>query len=559
MKICSKALGLWTLTVMLFLVASTRGGAQAVDPLIVKMAANEKQMLAKVSKYAPLVETYLQLVGKDGELPITDRYFLHRVSLGKTLNETAYEAPGKHVSRFSEIADSLRFAPLLVHRAPLSFDTGGFIEMLSPDIRGFDPTNYKIDFFRNEFLGSLKTSVFDVTPAKKTGYFRGRLWIDADGHLVRFLGTFSDDRSHSHPRYVHFDSWRVNVKDRDWLPAAIYIEETLPEGTLHGQVRVWGYGLQDYLHGRSSNVTVTVDNAVDHSENGSDVDPVSAMQSWKDLATDNILDKMERAGILAPRGSFDKILDQIVVNLSVPNDLSFSEPVHCRILLTTPIEATTVGNTILLSKGLIETLPSEEAIASVIAFELAHLVKSTAVDTRFSFADRMMFADREVSKQLALGHPAQENERAAVVAVALLNKSMYADKLDNISLYYQQMLTDVGRLRDLYRPGIGDSLVSPAGKPWVLAALAGKGPHLEPANPQQLAALPLGSNLVVDPWSGEVRLSDAPRVLPRSVDEKRPFSVVPVYVRLKGVTTVAAGSQAKEESASNRGANGGSE
>ena len=51
------------------------------------------------------------------------------------------------------------------------------------------------------------------------------------------------------------------------------------------------------------------------------------------------------------------MLDQIVTNLVVPNNIQLSLPVHCRIMLTDTIETTTVGNTILVSKGLIDTMP----------------------------------------------------------------------------------------------------------------------------------------------------------------------------------------------------------
>ena len=57
--------------------------AQAQDPLIVRMAANENLMLASFSKHAPLVETYLQMMSKSGKTPVTDRYFLHRIDLGR--------------------------------------------------------------------------------------------------------------------------------------------------------------------------------------------------------------------------------------------------------------------------------------------------------------------------------------------------------------------------------------------------------------------------------------------------------------------------------------------
>jgi hypothetical protein len=282
-----------------------------------------------------------------------------------------------------------------------------------------------------------------------------------------------------------------------------------------------------------------VDNAVDRSDDGVDVDPLAALEEWRNLAAGNVLDRLERAGILAPQSSFDRVLEQIVVNLSVPSDLTFTEPVHCRVMLTTPIEATTVGNTILISKGLIETLPTEGAIASVVAFELAQLMRSNSVDTRYAFADRTMFGDKTVSRNLYLAHSLRDDEKAVPIALDFLKKSTYGDKLGSISLYYQQMALGSGKLKGLFRPETGDSLVSPAGKSWMLAQLAGKGSLLEPGNPHQLAALPLGSNLIVDPWSGEVRLSDAPRLMPQTVDEKRPFEVVPAYLRLHPTPEVA--------------------
>jgi hypothetical protein len=514
--------------------------AQTQDPLIVRMAANENAMLARIGKRAPLVETYLQVVAKNGETPFTDRCYLHRIDIGSAIRETLYDQPERQRSMLST---AWKFASLSVRHAPISFNSSGFVEMLSPDIHGLDPDQFKFEFLHNEFIGNVKTAVYDVSPAK-AGYFRGRFWIEEHGNLVRFTGAFAGSGSESHPRYLHFDSWRLNVKPGVWLPAAVYAEEPVPGGIVHGQIRIWGYGLDARLHDPTSSVTVSVDNAVDRSGDGTDTDPLASLEAWKDLAASNILDKLERAGILAPHSSFDSLLDQIVVNLSVPNNLAFAEPVHCRVMLTTPIEATTVGNTILISIGLIETLPNEESIASVVAFELAHIIQSNTVDTRYSFADRTMFPDRKVSRDLYLAHSDKEDEKAADAAVNLIKKSMYGDKLGSIGLYYQQMALGIGKLNGLYRPETGDSLISPIGKPWLLAMLAEKSPRLEPGNPRQLAALPLGSNLVVDPWTGEVRLSDAPRAIPQTASEKRPFEVVPVYFRLRVAPEVAPESEA---------------
>ena len=156
------------------------------------------------------------------------------------------------------------------------------------------------------------------------------------------------------------------------------------------------------------------DGAVDHHDQGTDVDPLMALHEWKDLASDNIMTKMERAGIIAPPGSFEKILDQIATNISVPNDLSFSSPIQFRVLLTTPLEAMTVGNTIILSKGLIDTLPTEAAIASVVAYEMGHILVGTGIDTRYSFGDRTMDKDSSIYRDLALAHSAEEDKQAAL-------------------------------------------------------------------------------------------------------------------------------------------------
>jgi hypothetical protein len=511
--------------------------AQPQDPLIVKLAANENAMLANIGRRSPLVETYLQVISKKVEIPLTDRYYLHRIDLGSAIRETLYDQPK---TQRSMLAIARKFAGLSVRRASLSFNSRGFVEMLSPDIRGFDPSKFKFEFLHNEFIGSVKTAVYDVLPAQP-GYFRGRFWIEEHGNLVRFTGVFVGNGSESHPRYLHFDSWRLNVKPGVWLPAAVYIEEPVSGGIVHGQIRIWGYGLDARLHDPLSSVTVSVDNAVDHSGDGTDLDPLASLGAWKDLAASNILDKLERAGILAPHSSFDGVLDQIVVNLSVPSDLAFRELVHCRVLLTTPIEATTVGNTILISKGLIETLPNEESIASVVALELAHILQCNTVDTRFSFADRTMFSDRKIGRKLHLAHSINENERASAVAVELLKKSMYGDKMEAVGLYYRQMARGFGKLNQLFRPETGDSMISRTGEPWLLARLTERDPRLEPSDPHQLAALPLGSNLIVDPWSGEVRLNDAPRSMPQTANEKRPFEIVPVYFRFRTSPNVAVG------------------
>ncbi len=144
---------------------------------------------------------------------------------------------------------------------------------------------------------------------------------------------------------------------------------------LKAQTHFWGYSLK--LPTRDSeNVSVKIDDAVDKSDDSQDVGPLQATRAWITQAENNVIDRLVEAGLVAPLnagGYENKVLDQIVINLVVPNNLAFTDQIHTRILLSTTVEATTVGNTILISKGLIDSLPNEESIASVVAMELAHI------------------------------------------------------------------------------------------------------------------------------------------------------------------------------------------
>ena len=123
-------------------------------------------------------------------------------------------------------------------------------------------------------------------------------------------------------------------------------------------------------------------------------------------AENNVLDRLVKAGLVAPvtpNGFETTVLEQIVTNLAAPNKLSLGSPVHCRVLLTNTIETTTVGNSILVSKGLIDIMPRNEAtIASVIALELAHIALGHHIDTSYAFDDRLMFPNEASFQRIAM-------------------------------------------------------------------------------------------------------------------------------------------------------------
>lgn len=511
--------------------------------LVQKAIAREKVVIQNIQQRTPLVETYIQDTRPDPKLyqvPISDTYMLSRVDFHKTFLDKSYEAPARKQRGFfkGSLAAFTNIGKAL-HLDHETYNTQGFMDMMFVDPAGFDQQHYEFNYVRREFLGSVRTWVFDVHPkVKGQGRFNGRIWIeDQDGNIVRFNGSYTENTSEDNTKqYFHFDSWRMNMQPGLWLPVAIYVEESQRmEGNktvgLRAQTHFWGYSLTLPTR-ESENVSVEVEGAVDQSQDSQDVTPLEASRLWVQQAENNVLDRLVQAGLLAPPSDFDKTLEQIVVNLAVPNNLNFPDPVHCRILLSTTIEATTVGNTILLSKGLIDTLPNEESIASVVAMELAHVALGHHIDTRYAFNDRLLFPDESSFQRIKMNHTDADNADAAKSALKYLQASMYKDRLGNAGLYMEQLAERGKALKQLNSPKLGDSLLKADGTPW-MAGLEQGAPKLNMDDMTQIAAFPLGSWLKTDPWDDKEHMLNAKRYAPMNARDKMPFEITPIYFKLR--------------------------
>jgi hypothetical protein len=518
--------------------------------LVEKAIGQEKLLIKNIRERTPLVETYIQNTRPDVKLyqvPVSDEYMLSRIDFGKVFFDKSYEprTAAKHGFFKGSLASVTGLSKALGLDRHFTYNPLGFTEMMFLDPSGFDSQHYVFSFVRREFLGSVRTWVYDVHPAAKVtgaGRFYGRIWIeDQDGNIVRFNGTFTHpDAEDSSKFYFHFDSWRMNVQPDLWLPVAVYVEETERiEGDkksvgLKAQTHFWGYSLKLPTR-ESENVSVKVDDAVDKSDDTQDVGPLQASRAWVTQAENNVIDRLVEAGLVAPpnAGGYETtVLDQIVVNLAVPNNLAFTDPVHCRVLLATTIETTTVGNTILISKGLIDTLPNEEAIASVVAMELAHIVMGHHIDTRYAFNDRLLFPDESTFQRIDMYHSEHDNTEASKRAEEYLEASMYKDKLPTAGLFWAQ-LADRGKvLKALNTPKLGDSLLRADGTPW-MGDLAHSAPKLDWDDLTQTAALPLGSWLKTDPWDDKVHMLNAKRYAPMNPRDKMPLEVTPIFHKLQ--------------------------
>jgi hypothetical protein len=507
--------------------------------LIQKAVDREKSTVKMIQKSTPVVQTYIQNMRPDPKLqivPVSDEYIVARVDFGKSFSANPYATRGTSRGFFK---GTTRFLGDLTKSFHMSYSATGFMDMMFLDPVSFDQQHYDFTYVRRDFLGGVRTLVFDVKPKPREGFgrFYGRIWIeDQDGNIVRFNGSYTGNKEEEGSHYFHFDSWRSNVQPDVWLPNAIYVEETQqsesPKATgFRAQTYFWGYSLKLPTH-ESDNESMQVENAQDQSDQSQDVSPLQAQRQWVSQAEQNVLDRLTQAGLLAPPSDFDKVLETVTNNIVIGSKLALPDDIHCRVLLTTPLESISVGNTILLSKGLIDVLPSEEDLAAVLSFQLAHIVLGHHIDTRFAFNDRLLFPDEATFTRFNMNHTTLDNTEAAKKAVELFNASVYHDKAASVGLFFQQLQAREKQLTFLLTPRLGDSLIKTDGTPW-LAGLTQGAPKLDVDNLTQVAALPLNSHLKVDPWDDKVyQLNVKPAPLLNARD-KMPLEVTPIYYRLQ--------------------------
>jgi hypothetical protein len=225
--------------------------------LVERAIGREKVLIKSIQQRTPLVETYIQNTRPDVKLyhvPLSDSYMLSRVDFGKGFFDKGYQPRGTKQKGFfkNSLASITGLTKALGLDTKYTYNPLGFTEMMFLDPSGFDQAHYQFSYVRREFLGSVRTWVFDVHPkVSGMGRFYGRVWIeDQDGNIVRFNGTFTGPTNEgSSEHYFHFDSWRMNVQPGIWLPVAVYVEESERTESqkavgLKAQTHFWGYNLK---------------------------------------------------------------------------------------------------------------------------------------------------------------------------------------------------------------------------------------------------------------------------------------------------------------------------
>jgi hypothetical protein len=501
--------------------------AATLNDVMDRVVQREHYFMAQMRHMHPMVETYLQDLKNDADGhpdPVKDQYFLGRLDMSDGPEDVSFVGqPGFGHRMLSKLTGvySLHYLPM------------GFAQMVVLDT-DFQKKYYKFTFVRREFLGELRCLVIDVQPreGEKSVRFLGRIWVeDQDYNIVRFNGTY-----YPQPKvnfFFHFDSWRLNMRPGTWLPAYVYTEESnLKTGltkTLHfkAQTRLWGYDLKGLSKSEEfTQILVDAPQTVkDQSDAAADPSPVVAQRMWERQAEDNAVERMQKIGLLAPPGEVDKVMATVVNNLLVTNNIDLQSDFHCRVLLTSPLESFTIGHTIVVSRGLLDVLPDEASLALILAHELSHIVLGHPFDTKLAFNDKLFFPDEQSFQRLDFKQSRGDEEAADSKALELLKNSPYKDKLANAGLFMKALQEHAPALPQLIRPHLGNS-VAGANR---LTNLVAAAPALDPKRLDQIAALPLGGRVKVDPWSDQVELTKAKPVALTSAREKLEFEITPFF------------------------------
>ncbi len=507
--------------------------ARNLDEVIDRAINSEHVLVDKLRTKEPVIETYIQEMKKDPDLgfvPSHDFYFLGKLNITNGVVDDSFlprRSIVKTIPHFFSSFFNTEYYP------------GGFADEMFLDSNGFDRAHYQFDYVKREFLGEVKCFVLDIKPQERAGKgrFEGRIWIeDQNYNIVRFNGRYVPSPNNE---FSHFESWRVNAGGL-WLPTYIYAQdEGYRWGPVHtapmrAQTRLWDYETsKDRAQQAFTELTVDSPQGVrDESQSNSNgYSPVQAQRMWEMQAEENIVDRLQKAGLVAPRGEVDQVLDTVLNNIEVTNNINLDPPVQARILLTTPLESVAVNHVILISRGLVDVLPDEASLAAVLAHELAHVVLDHSVNTKYAFADRLLFDDPQTLKKISIGRTQQEEEEADAKAIQLLKNSPYKDKLPRVGLFLRMLSARSDDVPHLIKPLLGNRM-SDTKKDLRLSGLMEMAPELQLRDKNQIAALPLGSRIIVDPWSDRLRLLKAQTSALASAKEKMPFQVTPFMVYL---------------------------
>jgi hypothetical protein len=418
-------------------------GSLSEDDLARRIFDGERKTIALFAKRNPIVETYAQSLNPEQapQAIIDDAYLLRRVSLDA-------DSPSGRMRQSFAFGRMVRSRMIKMNngdRWPLYPE--GYVDMLFADHTAFDQDHYTLKYETTVMLGDtecLRLAVAPIEP-KWSGQFAGTIWVETNRfRIVRLEGTFTPKRPTFFAKYLnvrgfstlgiylHFDSWRQEVAPGIWMPAYSYFDDArlwndgkfATSYHLRGHTWVWGY------------------------TEGVDKGKPSPAQA----ATDP-LSRLQDAGLIASPGVVEHWLENIVQDVQMAGHIAGPE-IYCRILMTSPVEMFSVGNTVVISRGLLNIVPDQLILTGLLARQIAQMtlklgstkpLKSIPIfDTR-RISDFAGFGGRHTAGKVSAMHNLMaERLSSTQFAAAVLSADRFVGSLAAASSQTPHLLLRTG-------------------------------------------------------------------------------------------------------------------
>ena len=463
-------------SLMLFACAPTKAQQPVgqLEQVIDHITANEKSLVERWSQYTPIAETYIQELAPHGDrlVVVRDHYFLSQAKVGSRVDIAPFKGTYKG-NRVGHLAGS-------VFDVGMQYIPAGFVQMAHPSMDNFDRQHYT---FRPIESGPLDTGtllVFEVAPLPKfhnrEGMFNGEIWVEPETYtIVRYRGVFGEPGNlHGMVAgyYFRFDTSRFYAGNGLWLPRSTYSEEldfgynsvgykrfsvALGHNRFRAETRFWRYEERSTSDGFAKPHSISSEFIGLKSQQFLKPDETSSTRTLAIESENNVINRLEQIGLLAPRGEWDAVLQAIVAKLDTAKHRQVQPTVRCRELLTTRMEFFTVGHTIVVSRGLLDVVPNESVLAGVIALGLARIELMYPPNTAYAFSDRVLFDPQDVFLKMNFASPANLKKKIAELAEYYVSRSPYS--LPSVQSFSAQIEDLSSRFPELLKPNLGDGLL----------------------------------------------------------------------------------------------------
>jgi hypothetical protein len=153
------------------------------------------------------------------------------------------------------------------------------------------------------------------------------------------------------------------------------------------------------------------------------------------------------------------------------------------------------------------------------------------MDSQFAFFNRVRFDEKETFRHFDFARTPEEEQAAKQKGIELLSNSPYKEQSGAAQLFLQALKSRSKEIPNLISPHLGDRVSTS----WtVVAAVFASQPSDTDAKPagNNIAALPLGGRIKIDPWNDQLRMLKSKPVGTMPESEKMPFEVTPIVLYL---------------------------